>query len=253
MPAPAPVSIAGPVLESPARVGFPLEASDEWQADSSRTDHDGVNREWAHNRSDYRDGQDQDGATQAWTGPDGRDLSSLDRLSTRRLRQLCNEAFRHLDWGVPPVGTVEVYECLVEELTQREEAARTAADVVPCHGPGRWSKQRKAFRDNVFSSRFEVLHDGELAGYLKYRLTKGRLELLQCVANPGFQRTEAAETVIRASLLHAHRRRLDIRIFCPEVHRFLQGHPAFRSLTGTHRQTRHTSGQEHPALLASSS
>ncbi|MBG6183840.1 putative GNAT family acetyltransferase [Arthrobacter sp. CAN_A214] len=150
-------------------------------------------------------------------------------VPTRQLRVLCNQVYRLLDRDYPPMESREQYESLVEELERRETIAETR--VVP-------PDPRGTFRDNPLFSRFELFQNGRMAGYVKYEMHGGDVLLLQAVVDPRFHRAEVEPLLIQHVLLNAHRRRLAVAPYCPQVREFLTENPHYLALLPTRQRHR---------------
>lgn len=148
----------------------------------------------------------------------------LRSLSTRQLRVMCNKAFKAMNSHFPPAEAWNQYQVLVDELTEREEAARSREDQL--------ARPNTAFRDNALGSRFELYIDGTMAGWVKYSLRAGHMTLLDTMVKDDFDSHNAGveEFLIRKALLNVHKRRLDLRVHCGTVASFLTGNPRFLAL-----------------------
>lgn len=150
-------------------------------------------------------------------------------VPTRQLRVLCNQVYRLLDRDYPPMEAREQYEALVEEIEHRETIAETR--VVP-------PESRGTFRDNPLFSRFELFQNGRMAGYVKYEMHGGDVLLLQAVVDPRFHQAEVEPLLIQHVLLNAHRRRLAVAPYCPQVREFLNENPQYLALLPTRQRHR---------------
>lgn len=151
----------------------------------------------------------------------GKFPTDLSVIPTRRLRALCNQTYQSLDHDYPPMEAREQYEALVEELEHREVLAETrTAPEAP----------RGAFRDNPLFGRFELFHDGMMAGYMRYEMRGGDVLLFQTVVDPQFHQTQVAPLLIQHVFLNAHRRRLALIPYCPATREFLLDYPQYLSL-----------------------
>lgn len=154
-----------------------------------------------------------------------RDLSVV---PTRKLRALCDQKYEQLDGDYPPGQAREQYGALVEEIERREATAENPETVArPRAAPG---GPREAFRDNPLLSRFELFHEGILAGYVKYEMRGGDVLLLQTVTDPQFSKMKVEPVLIQHILLNAHRRRLAVTPFCPKARGFLTDNPQYLTL-----------------------
>lgn len=149
------------------------------------------------------------------------DAAHLAGMSTRELRLLCNRTYKALDTDYPPFETVGLYQELVEVLEQRESEAlsRTRSEAA-----------RERFRDNQWASTFELIRNGIVAGYIKYRIDGGDLTLLHLVVDPQFTDVGVEASLVRHTLLDLHRRRLSVTSLCPEISAFIVDHPEFAAL-----------------------
>ncbi|WP_181035071.1 GNAT family N-acetyltransferase [Arthrobacter sp. B0490] len=155
--------------------------------------------------------------------------ADLGPVSSRRLRHLCDRTYQLLDQAQPFPEARERYDALVEELERREREAALQAG---------GQDTREKFRDNALFSRFELYHDGILAGYVQYEMRGGQLLLLHAVVDPGFRGTGLEPALMRAVFLDAHRRRLAVTPCCPEAQDFLADHPQFLSLIPARQRRR---------------
>ncbi|WP_191931450.1 N-acetyltransferase [Arthrobacter bussei] len=149
----------------------------------------------------------------------------LASLSIRRLRMLVNQAYTLMDTGFSPSRTVDRYEMLVDELERRAEAAKKRHPV---------STTREKFRDNSLSSRFELFIDGHLVAYMQYRMNGGDLTLIMGNELSGFRDQGAATTLMRAVVLDAHKRRLNLIPRCQMASTFLADNPQYQQYTSHH-------------------
>lgn len=134
---------------------------------------------------------------------------------------LCNRTYKAMDSSQPSHGTVYLYEALCDASNAR---AVTADQGGPPVG------SRECFRDNRWSSAFELIRDGVIAGYVKYRFRGGDVALLRLVLDPRFDDFEVESSLARHVLLELRRRRLAATSFCPEVGAFVADHPGFDTL-----------------------
>ncbi|MEG9250047.1 N-acetyltransferase [Arthrobacter sp. Soc17.1.1.1] len=142
-------------------------------------------------------------------------------MSTQELRLLCSRTYEALDTDYPPFEAVGLYQELVEVLEQRESEAR---------GRGRREAVRERFRDNQWASMFELIRNGIVAGYIKYRIDGGEVTLLHLVVDSRFTDVGVEASLVRHTLLDLHRRRLPVTSLCPEISAFIVDHPEFAAL-----------------------
>ncbi len=151
--------------------------------------------------------------------------ADLASLSIRRLRMLVNQAYTLMDTDYPPSRTVDRYEMLADELERRAEATEKRHPV---------NTTREKFRDNSLSSRFELFIDGHLVAYMQYRMNGGDLTLILGNELPGFRNQGVATTLMRAIVLDAHKRRLNLIPRCPMAYAFLADNPQYQQYTSHH-------------------
>jgi hypothetical protein len=181
----------------------------------------------------------------------------LHTLPTRQLRLLCNRTFKAMDTDFPPADTMAQYAALIEEIDNRETLARHQE---PQRGEGSGGESRgykapgAAFRDNPMARRFELFVDGDLAGYVKYRMHGGQVTLLETVIAADFSSPESGieETLIHRTFLNLHQRRLAIKTRCGRVHAFLAEYPQYRYLVpATAQHTARNPSAAHSELASS--
>lgn len=148
-----------------------------------------------------------------------RDLAAL---SNRQLRVMVNQAFKLMDTDYPPVGAMDRYEMLIDELDHRVHQAAERGAV---------SQLKETFRDNPLYCRFELFSDGDLAGYVKYTMDGGQVILLDVVEQPAFRNQGIDSTLMRHVVLNAHKRRLSLVAQCPMALSFLADNPQYQVLT----------------------
>lgn len=152
------------------------------------------------------------------------DLSSRDlaALSNRQLRVMVNQVFTLMDTDYPPVGAMDRYEMIVEELDHRAQQAVERGSVF---------QPKETFRDNPLYRRFELFSNGDLAAYMKYRMNGGQVILLDGVEQPAFRDQGIDVTLMRHVVLNAHKRRLSLIPQCPMALSFLADNPHYQLLT----------------------
>jgi predicted GNAT family acetyltransferase len=157
-------------------------------------------------------------------GPLDEDLTfqELAALSTRHLRVLVNQAYTIMDADYPPVGAKDRYEMIVEELEYRARHTHT-------RGPAQQFKE--TFRDNRLYCRFELIINGDLAAFVKYRMDGAQLVLTDGVEQPDSRDHGVGTTLMRHIVLNAHKRRLNVVPQCLMASSFLVSYPQYQSLT----------------------
>jgi predicted GNAT family acetyltransferase len=84
--------------------------------------------------------------------------------------------------------------------------------------------------DNADEERYEVLADGELAGFVTYRRAPGRISLLHTEVDDAFEGHGIGGTLVRAALDDARARGLAVLPFCPFVRSYIKHHPEYLGL-----------------------
>ena len=148
----------------------------------------------------------------------------LRELSTRQLRIMMNRVFKVIDSPHPPYGSLDLYETLADLIEERAQEAIHHSIDVPV---------RESFYDNALYRRFELHIDGTLAVYVKYRMTGGRIALIESVLQPEFRDEGIEATLLRHVFLNTHKRRLSVMPQCPVVFAFLADHPEYRVLAAS--------------------
>jgi uncharacterized protein len=79
--------------------------------------------------------------------------------------------------------------------------------------------------DNPSESRYEVFADGELAGFVQYRLRHGRITFLHTEIDAGHEGSGLGGRLARAALEDASARGLAVVPQCPFIAAYIQRHP----------------------------
>lgn len=146
--------------------------------------------------------------------------SQFTSMPLQDLRALCNRTYEALDADQPSLETVYLYQEMIDVLETREAVVRK---------PGR-THPRERFRDNQWSSTFELIRDGIVAGYVKYRIRGGNVALLHMVLDPRFVNAGVEASLVRHVILDLHHRRLAATSFCRKVDDFIVDHPELAGL-----------------------
>lgn len=93
------------------------------------------------------------------------------------------------------------------------------------------------FRDNPDASRYEAVVDGEMAGFLEYRLEPGRIALLHTEVDDALEGQGVGSRLVRFALERAQEGERSVVPWCPFVKAWIQRHPDFLSLVSfRHRE-----------------
>jgi predicted GNAT family acetyltransferase len=84
--------------------------------------------------------------------------------------------------------------------------------------------------DNPDQSRVEIRADGELAGFLTYRLRDGELALLHTETDHRFRGYGVAGRLVQSVLDSARERHLAVLPYCPFVRSWMDEHPEYTDL-----------------------
>jgi predicted GNAT family acetyltransferase len=84
--------------------------------------------------------------------------------------------------------------------------------------------------DNADGERYEIQSDGELAGFLQYRLKPGLIELVHTEIDEEFEGRGLGSHLISFALDDARERRLAVLPFCPFVNDYIQRHRQYVDL-----------------------
>jgi predicted GNAT family acetyltransferase len=85
-------------------------------------------------------------------------------------------------------------------------------------------------RDNPERTRYELLVDGELAGFLRYNMRAGRIILVHTEIDEARAGHGLASILVAGALDDIRVRGLKIVPVCPFVERFLKRHPDYDDL-----------------------
>lgn len=84
--------------------------------------------------------------------------------------------------------------------------------------------------DNTAGQRYEIRSDGELAGFLTYRLHGELIELVHTEIDEEFEGRGLGSQLISFALDDARERRLAVLPFCPFVNDYIQRHRQYVEL-----------------------
>ena len=78
--------------------------------------------------------------------------------------------------------------------------------------------------------RYEIEVDGEVAGFLLYRVEPGVLELVHTDVDPKWEGRGVGGALVKGALDDIRARDLKIRPYCPFVRAYLRRHPEYQDL-----------------------
>ncbi len=90
--------------------------------------------------------------------------------------------------------------------------------------------------DNPDKARFEVLADGELAGFLQYHLEGDEIAFTHTQTDDRFRGQGIAGILVQASLDAARERHLAVLPYCPFVRNWITGHREYAGLVPPDRR-----------------
>jgi predicted GNAT family acetyltransferase len=90
--------------------------------------------------------------------------------------------------------------------------------------------------DNLEASRFEVVVDGEVAGFAEYRRTKSSVAFTHTVIDPAYEGRGLGSVLARSALDATREAGFAVLPFCPFIRGYIQRHPAYLDLVPEHRR-----------------
>jgi predicted GNAT family acetyltransferase len=90
--------------------------------------------------------------------------------------------------------------------------------------------------DQPGAGRFEVLVDGEVAGYAEYRRTRTAVSLVHTVVDPAFEGRGLGSVLARGALDATREWGLPVLPYCPFIRRYVQRHPEYLDLVPADRR-----------------
>jgi uncharacterized protein len=78
--------------------------------------------------------------------------------------------------------------------------------------------------------RYEIEVDGEVAGFLMYRLEPGVIELVHTDVAPKWEGKGVGGALVKGALDDVRARGLKMRPFCPFVRAYIKRHPEYQDL-----------------------
>lgn len=93
-----------------------------------------------------------------------------------------------------------------------------------------------AVSDNPGEHRYEVAVDGDLAGFVKYRVKPGQIALIHTEIDDRFEGRGLGGRLIAFALDDARARGLAVLPFCPFARAYIQRHPEYAELVPESRR-----------------
>ena len=90
--------------------------------------------------------------------------------------------------------------------------------------------------DNPDKARFEIVADGELAGFVQYHLRDGVIAFTHTETDDRFRGHGLASQLVQAALDTARARHLAVLPYCPFVRSWLEEHPEYVDLVPAGRR-----------------
>jgi len=84
--------------------------------------------------------------------------------------------------------------------------------------------------DNPEQEKYEILADGEIAGFVQYLLRDGAIAFMHTEIDPRFRGHGVAGRLIQSSLDAARERHLAVLPYCPFVRSWITEHPEYFDL-----------------------
>lgn len=90
--------------------------------------------------------------------------------------------------------------------------------------------------DNPDKERFEILADGELAGFVQYHLRGDEIAFTHTQTDDLFRGQGIASRLVQSSLDAARERHLTVLPYCPFVRNWMTGYPEYADLVPPERR-----------------
>jgi uncharacterized protein len=82
-----------------------------------------------------------------------------------------------------------------------------------------------AVRDNARELRYELMRDGEVLGFVRYRREPGAVALVHTDVDPALEGQGLGSVLVKGALDDLRRRGLRVVPVCPFVRAYLRRHP----------------------------
>lgn len=92
--------------------------------------------------------------------------------------------------------------------------------------------------DNPERGRIEIRGDGEVAGFVDYRVRDSKISFLHTETDNRFRGQGVAGQLVQSSLDSARDRHLAVLPYCPFVRRWITEHPAYADLVPEDQRSR---------------
>ena len=92
--------------------------------------------------------------------------------------------------------------------------------------------------DNAGAHRFEIVVDGEVAGYAEYERSSHTIAFTHTVIDERFEGRGLGSTLARGALDAARAEGKNVLPFCPFIRGYIQRHPAYLELVPADQRTR---------------
>jgi predicted GNAT family acetyltransferase len=92
--------------------------------------------------------------------------------------------------------------------------------------------------DNPAASRYQILVDGEVAGFADYQRRGSTISFTHTVIDPSFEGRGLGSILARSALDAARDAGMAVLPFCPFIRRYIQRHPAYVDLVPAGQRTR---------------
>jgi uncharacterized protein len=106
--------------------------------------------------------------------------------------------------------------------------------------------------NNTELRRFEVYADGQLAGYVSYRVRNGQMSIYRTWTHQGFQRRGLASAAVRAALQWACSRDLEVLPYCGFMSWYIGQNDEYLDLVPEDQRRRFNLQPKHGSGLVSS-